>query len=359
MKIHSKKILAAILSAGVIASSLGATLTSGAAMTSSAADVKISITDNEYANDYLFYNRYRLWGFFPIPSTSKPSRYYTSEDQTFYNNALKAANYCKSLGFDPTTKKFDAYIKSNNQIQRVNSDTLYLSYAKDNSTLYTNAVGQAGSITVGGVDSSFMNPMSSVPDIIAHEYVHLVEHRVAGWDALVKQSSFESGALMEAYSDILAELSETNTDWRMGTSLFKNNSGKKKCLRDFIDPVNTYRPTNYTGARASVKFYDNYKKLKKDYPGDYYSNIDNYSASTIISHAAYLMTTTGLNKATIAQIWFDSLSEYGSNTAPKFTDCKNAVVSATNKFAAKKGYSSQAKAQLLGRVNWSFNQVGL
>ena len=71
------------------------------------------------------------------------------------------------------------------------------------------------------------------------------------------------------------------------------------------------------------------------------------------------MTTTGLNKATIAQIWFDSLSEYGSNTTPKFTDCKNAVVSATNKFAAKKGYSSQAKAQLLGRVNWSFNQIGL
>ena len=84
MKIHTKRILAAILSTGVIASTLGATLTSAAA------DVKVAITDNHYTSNYWFFSKYYLYGFIPIPSSSKPTRYYTPEDQKYYNNAVKA-----------------------------------------------------------------------------------------------------------------------------------------------------------------------------------------------------------------------------------------------------------------------------
>ncbi|MBO4876989.1 MAG: M4 family metallopeptidase [Ruminococcus sp.] len=353
MKIHTKRILAAILSTGVIASTLGATLTSAAA------DVKVAITDNYYTNNYWFFSKYYLYGFIPIPNSSKPTRYYTPEDQKYYNNAVKVANFCRSLGFNQESKKFDAYVYNNNQIKRVNSDTLYISYALNNSELYKNAIGQAGSITVGSVDSTYMNPMSSVPDIIAHEYVHLVEHRIAGWDASVKQGNFEGGALMEAYSDILGELSETNPDWRMGTALFKNNSGDK-CLRDLRNPVSTYTPKNSAGTRVSVKFYDDYNKFKTENPGMYpsRSDVDNYSASTIVSHAAYLMSTSGIRKDVLAQLWYDSLSEY-KNAYPSFSECRTAVVSATNKYAAKKGYSARNKAELLGRVNWAFDKVNI
>lgn len=124
---------------------------------------------------------------------------------------------------------------------------------------------------------SFASNNSMSYNAIGHEYTHSVERSISGMEY-----SGESGALMEAYSDIYAELFE---DWKDDSSLngtcdwiYDNN------IRNLVSPANSELPDNYHDrywADTTPK-YNKKGDTTNDYGGVHTNN-------TVISHAAYLM----------------------------------------------------------------------
>ena len=363
MKKHSSKIIAAILSAGVIASTLGATLSA------SAADVKVSMVRNQYTSDYDSLNQI-TYGYYPVKGTVKSGNYFNQTEYNFYNNTVKAGNYFKNLGFNYNNK---VTFFTQNGFEKVYSNTVYISHTEDNGQpgsasngprSYSNMTGNAnaafGLIITGPVDNSYMNPLEYSQDVIAHEYVHLITQQIAGWDATVRSKSVEAGAVVEAYSDILGELTETNPDWQMGTGLYQYNSNKTKCLRSLKDPKGTKKPTSrYT--YVTPKAYADYNEYKMDM---YKSNPNNtktdenfYATSAILSNAAYQMSLTGLKKDVIAELWFDSIALFPDKKNPTLSNCRQALIKSVDQYAKDRNYSSRNKGEMLARVNWAFDQV--
>ncbi len=148
-------------------------------------------------------------------------------------------------------------------------------------------------------------------DLIAHEYTHSVERSISGM-----VYSGESGALMEAYSDIFGELVE---DWCDDGSLNASCSWSNG-FRSAADPAaqqytycsyeaqgescpvaaenngtHIYNPS-YTVTRDSCVLRDSYptEYLGTGYMTGDYDNGGVHLNSTVISHAAYLMSR-GIN----------------------------------------------------------------
>lgn len=117
-----------------------------------------------------------------------------------------------------------------------------------------------------GIDNSLAN------DVIGHEYMHSVERSISG---MVYER--ESGAIMEAYSDIFGEIMEdwcddgvlnNSCDWMFDTT-----------LRNIIDPTQSSCPNTYHG-----NHWADTSDTDRDHGGVHTNN-------TVISHAAYLMWT--------------------------------------------------------------------
>lgn len=157
--------------------------------------------------------------------------------------------------------------------------------------------GHAGTITV---------------DLIGHEFTHSVEQSISG---LVYQG--ESGAIMEALSDVFGELAE---DW-IGDHQLDDDCDWIHGSRNMIDPSSSTQQQcyyEYNGQTCPVKKKDKEGKHRigeglkdpswfstgscvldipypKYYQGDnyFYGSGDNggvHTNHTVISHAAYLMT---------------------------------------------------------------------
>ena len=357
MKKHSSKIIAAILSAGVIASAMGATLSA------SAADVKVSMVQNKYCNPMV--NNQPTWGYLPVKGTVKSGNYFNQTEYYFYSNTVKAINYFKNLGFNYNNKV--TFYTQNGYVNEY-STTVYISHTEDNgkpgSSTYTingykdmtnNSNGAFGMIITGPVDYTYMNPIEYSQDVIAHEYVHLITQQVAGWDAAVRSKSIEAGAVVEAYSDILGELTETTPDWQMGTGLYLNNSDKTKCIRSLKNPKGTKKPTSrYTCVTPKAYAdYDEYKSdADKEKTEEYF-----YATSAILSNAAYQMSLTGFKKDVIAELWLDSIALFPDKKNPTLSNCRQALIKSVDQYAKDRNYSSRNKGEMLARVNWAFDQV--
>ena len=149
-------------------------------------------------------------------------------------NVDSIANYFKDLGFQNDTKVFlyyqDGFDGGNNALGGFISDDI-------------------GVISMGtntGVDSK---------DIIAHEFTHFVSRSIVGWSG-----NNQTASINEALSDIFGEIIEgylinQEPNWKM--SNFRNiESPDGKCI------------TNYSA---------------------YDDSLDCHYASTLVSHAAYLM----------------------------------------------------------------------
>lgn len=107
-------------------------------------------------------------------------------------------------------------------------------------------------------------------NMVAHEYTHSVERSIS---AMMYEG--ESGAIMEAYSDIFGEIIE---DWSNGGGfdgscdwIFDKNS------RNIRSPLDSALPEYYKG-----KYWANTEEKDNDFGGVHTNN-------TVISHAAYLM----------------------------------------------------------------------
>ena len=345
MKKQTKKILAAILSTGVIASTIGATLSNAAS------DVKVSLMQNEYIQYQFPQARTRVY--MAKMGTDKNGRYFNQAESNYYKNVVKAANYYRDLGlkYENYTALWlypDGYPRT-----PYTPDTVFISYSSQKGE----AISELGMITIGPSDSSYMYDLEYVPDVLAHEYAHLLTQQVAGWDRWVRSSSNEAGAVVEAYSDILGELTESTPDWLMGADAFKNNSSKTKCYRNLKDPKSTKTPTS-AYSYSSNKYYADYNEFKQVKDKQFDNNIA-YGGSTVLSHAAYSMSQSGIAKNTIAEIWMDSIGLFKDPKNPTMLDCRNAVIQSATNFANDRGYSTRSRNELLQRVKWAFDTANI
>lgn len=176
-------------------------------------------------------------------------------------------------------------------------------------------------------------------DIVGHEYTHAVITYIVGQGgpALV---SGESGALNEAYADIMGSLIEGKSGpdrWLIGEDT-ENGGAAVRSLADptsFQTPYGPYRDqyaTRYTGTKDE---------------GGVHAN------STIFSHAAYLMmtdpATTDISDETWAKVFYTSLYQLTPNAT--FTDGRAAVLGSAI------GYGfTPAQQEAIGRA---FDDVGI
>jgi Zn-dependent metalloprotease len=158
--------------------------------------------------------------------------------------------------------------------------------------------------------------LQAAVDIVAHEFTHAVVTSVVGKGSSVLDVA-ESGALNEAYADVLGLLVEGKARTDSGRWLIAEDS-ENGVVRDLANPraINTsygaYRDsysTRYTG--------------EGDDKGEHVN-------STIFSHAAYLMMTdpltAGVSDQTWAKVFYQSLGRLTSTA--QFIDGRAAVLSA-------------------------------
>lgn len=162
---------------------------------------------------------------------------------------------------------------------------------------------------------------SSSIDLVAHEYTHSVEQTISH---MTYRS--ESGAIMEAYSDIFGEIVEDYSDGKLDNSCdWKHESTRNiKVPADSrsIDGENRQYPQKY---KEQLTWHD-VNDLE-------YDNGGVHRNSTVISHAAYLMSvgingddTLKIDTELLAKIWYKSMFLLHPNAT--FKQCADAVYNA-------------------------------
>ncbi|WP_370330422.1 M4 family metallopeptidase [Mycolicibacterium hippocampi] len=151
-------------------------------------------------------------------------------------------------------------------------------------------------------------------DIVGHEFTHAVVSYVVGTGGSVLDYG-ESGALNEAYADVLGTLIEGKSGsgrWLVGEDsdygIIRNLADPASVVTG-LGPYRSHYATRYTGAG--------------DDGGEHIN-------STIFSHAAYRMmtaaATSGVSDETWARVFYHSL--YRLSPGAQFTDGRAAVLSA-------------------------------
>ena len=180
---------------------------------------------------------------------------------------------------------------------------------------YANAFFNGKQLVFGDGDGFDFSPLSAALDVVAHEYTH----GVTAFTARLAHEG-QSGALNEAISDIfgcyIAYGSGNGSDWQMGETIY-HPSGQGRPLRDVQRP-------HATGNPATMAEYN-------DTPGDQGGVHLN---STIVSHAAYLMTegdgrVAPLGVTAAQKIWYRALTRYLTSRAT-FRDAADATLRAAH-----------------------------
>lgn len=145
-------------------------------------------------------------------------------------------------------------------------------------------------------------------DTVAHEYTHAVERRRS---QMAYQG--ESGAIMEALSDIFGELTELNAE---GICDWKHNGGARDiiCPGNSTEGYNRRHPTVYKGN----DWWDT-SNISYDHGGVHIN-------STVVSHAAYLMSESGngnLRMNELARLWYRAMLMMPSDC--DFAECRTLV----------------------------------
>ena len=174
-------------------------------------------------------------------------------------------------------------------------------------------------------------------DVVAHEFTHAVVSHIVGDGGSVLDYG-ESGALNEAYADILGLLVEGKSGadrWLIAEDSdygIIRNLADPTSVRSGLGPYRDHYDTRYTGTG--------------DDGGEHVN-------STIFGHAAYLMmtdaATAGVSDEAWARVFYHSLFRLGRSAV--FADGRAAVLSA----AAAQGFS----ADQLDAIRSAFDDVGI
>lgn len=177
-------------------------------------------------------------------------------------------------------------------------------------------------------------------DIVAHEYTHSIEF--AESEMIYKG---ESGAIMEAFSDIFGELVENAYNNFQGCDWVHHD---KNFPRNIADPQTPIPPNIF-------KFPKEYKGLGWLPTDELTDNGWVHANSTVISHAAYVMTQnddgfTELSTDELAKLWYEAMLLI-TNPDCSFAELRNYIESA----AINIGLSEQKQA----RVSSVFEAAGI
>lgn len=177
-------------------------------------------------------------------------------------------------------------------------------------------------------------------DLVGHEYTHGVVGSLTELDGLYFGTP---GTINEAYADIFGCFIESNwknkNDWKMGESVTKG-----KCIRNIANPEEMGNPSKIGG-----KYYINYKT------NDWKNSKSNdrcgvHRNSTIISHAAYLMSKKGISESTLEKLWYKSLA-IGYSRYSDFYDVRKNVLTAAK-------YLNLGN-DVINKIKQAFNEVGI
>lgn len=188
---------------------------------------------------------------------------------------------------------------------------------------------------------AFGSTINPVVDAVAHEYTHSVERSIS---SMVYQG--ESGALMEATSDIMGELVEDyyGDGWLNNEGWFDDSKWRNE-FRSLVEPRINNCPDTYRG-----DYWIDTSDLSDDHGGV-------HNNSTVVSHAAYLMCNdTGLDgeslsteeMARLVYATFFSLTPY--STFSQFRNC----MELTATIMIEEGYLSSDN---LTRISAAFDEV--
>lgn len=160
---------------------------------------------------------------------------------------------------------------------------------------------------VFGDGYQYFTPLTGALDVIAHEFTHAVIESICD----LKYQG-QSGALNEAYADIMGQIIEGDDDpqWLLGEDIMKNGDAGLRCM---ANPEMFSQPSTVGG-----RYYQN--------PSSSQDNGGVHTNSGIINHAAYLMWKNGIAKDKIADLFYNSLSLM--TTTSNFSACRAAVLSA-------------------------------
>lgn len=188
----------------------------------------------------------------------------------------------------------------------VDNNGMKLKVIVHNSEMKDNAFWSGSNNTLNFCDNSNGKTPTTANalDVIAHEYTHGVVQFATG--GLPYQNA--TGAINEGYADIFGCLVEG--DWEIGENW--------KTLRDAANPTAYGDPD-----KRSSPFYI-------DYTTDSTDNGGVHTNSSLVYHAAYLMTTYGMDRDTLAKVWYKSLS-MGFDGTSNFSTVRTNVIKAARK----------------------------
>lgn len=192
-------------------------------------------------------------------------------------------------------------------------------------------------------DGSTLNYAADL-GVVAHEYTHAIARKEKNNVFANHQNNLITngyGALSEAYADIMSELmeiylkGENSESWLVGNDMYV--VGGTQCLRNISNPNDTSNPESYYGSYFKIHCTDDTHEQCKEAckaAGDDWDkkSCDKgfiHNNSTVISHAAYLMYTNGLDVETLLQLWYNSMDYYRYYKCDDaYTACYNAIISA-------------------------------
>lgn len=234
---------------------------------------------------------------------------------------------------------YDFYLNNFNRNSYDNNHAEIVATVHYNESYYSNGYDNAfwspqdKQFVFGDGDQMF-TPLTGALDVTAHEFTHAIIERTANLEY-----QCESGALNEAYADILGNIIEGKNDdqWLLGEDIMKNGDAG---LRNMSNPEAFSQPSKVGG-----KYYVNPTN-----PNDYNDYGGVHTNSGIINHAAYLMWKNGIyDKTRLARLFYNSL--FIMNSTSDFKDCRHAVVNAAK--------NMNMSSQEINIVNNAFDEVGI
>lgn len=182
--------------------------------------------------------------------------------------------------------------------------------------------------------------LSAAKDTLAHEFTHGVVEYTSKFVKKPKKKdfnkAFETGALNEAYADILGSLIE-GKNWLINDSILT--------VRSLVDP-SIYKDATIKGGEYYYPdgYLKNGRTLEQFLADNSYETVYSYDEggvhqnATVVGHAAYLMYENGAfsSREEMAKVWYNSLFLLSSYAT--FEDCALAVI----KTAKNQGLSSES-----------------
>ena len=178
-------------------------------------------------------------------------------------------------------------------------------------------------------------------DTFAHEYTHSVEASESG---MVYQN--ESGALMEALSDLFGELAEDYVN----DGMLNGNCNWVHGERSLISPQDHGYPDTYQGEYWGETYTD-----EKDLEVEENDHGHVHTNNTVISHAAYLMCDVDgthpekLSPRELAKLWYRAMLMMPSDC--DFQKCRTLVETAAQTMALR--------SEQIACIGEAFDKVGI